>query len=449
MFGFGKKKSKTLARNPKIKSRAKVPLWGSKKNQKLTRPSFQKKKEKGSIVNSIFDFSFNHNKRLAGTLLVILIVGIIAIFSSTIFFADMYQNGDKYYYLFSHLKFIGVGLVFMSFFYFVRIELISKLWYIPLTVCILLLAYLVFQSFLGAEDTSIDGATRWIKFGAFQFQPSDFAKLAFVIFISAFLGKMKHTYRDTKDFMRTNFLPFAGIYFILVALILLGRNLGTAMVVGFIGLACYGTTAVTKYQKSGFFLIIFFVLIGGVLFGIFESYRADRINVWVNYLKTNDTRLVKDGKLSSEGSSYQFDQVLTACGAGGAFGSGLGESIGKYYFVKTTAGDDSIFCIMGEELGFFMTSGIILLYIYLIFTCFSLAGRVADNQVYYLLLVAIGSWIGFQMFVHVGANLGVIPLTGQTLPFVSLGGSSIISLMGATGIILNISKQIEKHTTVQ
>lgn len=352
--------------------------------------------------------------------------------------------------MFSHLRFLGIGLIVFFFFYFVRIEFITKLWFIPYGVIIALLFYLVFLSFT-TDDFSIDGATRWVQLGGFQFQPSEFAKLAFVIFVAAFLSKMKDNYRDFKEYFKVNLLNFCIFFFTVVALILLGRNLGTAIVVGFIGMACYFVAAKSKYQLCGFLIMAGIIVLGGIAFGIIESYRADRIDVWTTYLQTGDTLVREEGAdgsifYSRQLRSYQFDQVLTACGSGGLFGQGLGQSIGKYYFVKTTAGDDSIICIIGEEMGFLLTSLILLCYVYLVFVCINIAKKSLTKPVYAYILIGFASWIGFQMFVHVGANLGVIPLTGQTLPFISLGGSSIIAVLGGAGLALNASKQITENT---
>ncbi len=392
------------------------------------------------IFHKLFDINFSHDKRIFFAFLALLLIGVISVYSSSIVFAYR-LTGNMYYFLLNHLKFIGIGFAAMSLFYFIRLEVISKLWFIPLFTSIFLLFYLLVLAKLGKAE-AIDGATRWLELGSFQFQPSDFAKLSFVIFVSAFLSNKKTHYMDFQEYLKNNLLPYAFWFFSILGLILAGKNLGTAMVVGFIGITCYGVSSVTKYHKVGLAAMLVIMAAGGVLFGVVESYRADRINVWMNYLKTNDTQLAdENGKLSRDKKSYQFDQVLTALGSGGTAGVGLGQSIGKFYFVKTTAGDDSIIGIIGEELGFYLTSAIILLYIYLIYRCITIANMFTDRPIYFYIMFGACSWIGFQMFVHVGANIGIVPLTGQTLPFISLGGSSLISLMCAMGLILNVSKQ--------
>jgi cell division protein FtsW len=225
-------------------------------------------------------------------------------------------------------------------------------------------------------------------------------------------------------------------------LILFGNtNLGTAMVIGFIGMAAYGVSAVTKYHKTGFLILLCLMVVGGLIFGLRERYRMDRIAVWTHYWQTNNSVMLDKDCPNRRGCSDQFDQGLVVLGSGGLTGVGLGQSIGKYNFYHTSAGDDSVIDIMAEEYGFIVTAAILLLYFYLVFRCITVAKSFSDRPIYFFLMIGTSSWIGIQAFIHVGANIGIVPLTGQTLPFISLGGSSLISLMCAMGLILNVSKQ--------
>ncbi len=335
---------------------------------------------------------------------------------------------------------MSVGLILSTFFYFIKPYILVRVWWVFLFMSIGLLGYLVIMSWFGQAE-SIDVATRWLKLGGFQFQPSDFAKLSFVLFISAFLSNKKEEYNSFKDYFYQNLLPYGFWFYIILLLILLGKNLGTALVVGFVGLTCYGASITSKYHKRGFMMMLTLMAVGGVIFGLIESYRAERISVWTNYLKTNTTILPKEVAEGRRDESFQFDQVLTALGTGGISGVGVGESTGKYYFVKTTAGDDSIIGIIGEEWGFAATAGILLIYLYIILRSIQVGQRFLNKPIYFFLMIGCSSWIGFQAFVHFGANTGILPLTGQTLPFISLGGSSLISLLCAAGLLLNVSKQ--------
>lgn len=318
-----------------------------------------------------------------------------------------------------------------------------RFWKLAYVFCILMLGYLLYLSFT-EQIEAIDGATRWLSLGSLQFQPSEFVKLGFIIFLAPFLTRLSEKFVDKETNFKNNiklFSVFIMLFFIIIGMILLTRNLGTALVIAFIGLLTFWASAKTRFQNIGFLILMVLIILGGIVFTLTESYRMDRIQVWINYLKTNDTLYTdENGVQTREGKSYQLDQVLTSIGSGGITGLGIGRSVGKYYLPKTSAGDDSIFGVMAEELGFIITTGILLLYFYLIQRLLNTANLLSNNMIYYLTLISIAAWIGFQTFVHVGANLGILPMTGQTLPFISLGGSSIISLMGAMGLALNISK---------
>lgn len=395
-----------------------------------------------SFLNVLFDFRFNHDKKLFYVFVTLLAVGVISVFSATIVSSYNYNNGDRFFTLNRHLAYIGAGLLVMSFFYFIRLEVIVKLWFVPLFVSIGLLLLIFVLSFT-ENAVKVDGATRWLTFGGFTFQPSDFAKLAFVIFVAAFLSNKKNHYKDFKEYLHQNLIPYAFWYFFILFLILVGnKNLGTALVIGFIGLTCYGVSAVSKFHLKGFLILLSILIVAGGIFGLYERYRMERIAVWTHYWQTNNSAMKDSECPQRAGCSDQFDRGITALGSGGLTGTGLGQSLGKFNFFKTTAGDDSIIAIMGEELGFFFTAGVILLYLYLVLLCLSIAKNFSHRPMYLFILVGCASWIGFQMFVHVGSNIGIIPLTGQTLPFISTGGSSLISLMCAMGLVLNASKQV-------
>jgi cell division protein FtsW len=396
------------------------------------------------FIDAVFDFRFNHDKRLGYVFLFLLCFGIIAVYSSSIVFADRF-TGNKFYFLINHLKFIFVGFIGLAVFYFIRPEIFVKFWFVFLFLSILLLILTLVLIKLGVNE-GVDGGNRWLSLGEFRFQPSDFAKLSFVIFIAAFLSRKKSHYKDFKEYLFTNFIPFLFWFGIIMVLILAGKNLGTALVIGFIGLICYGVSIVSKYHKWGFIILLSILVTGGALFGFYERYRMDRIAVLINYWKTGDTLIMEsNGLMSREKRSYQFDQGLVTLGSGGATGRGLGESKGKFHLVKTSAGDDSIIVIIGEELGFYITALLLLVYLYLLYLGISIANNFVNKPIYFYLMIGSISWIGFQMFLHVGANFGITPLTGQTLPFISLGGSSLISLMCAMGLILNVSKQDVSH----
>ena len=157
-----------------------------------------------------------------------------------------------------------------------------------------------------------------------------------------------------------------------------------------------------------------------------EAYRMNRFLVFLH------------PELDPRGIGYQINQALLAIGTGGFFGVGLGHSLQKFNYLPEPVGD-SIFAIIGEELGLIGASFLVLLFVFLAIRGLKIAKRAPDD---FSRFVAVGivAWIIFQSFVNIAAISGLIPLTGIPLPFISYGGTSIIFLMGATGILLNISK---------
>lgn len=291
------------------------------------------------------------------------------------------------------------------------------------------------MGFLGYGE-QINGANRWIDVGGIQFQPSEFAKLSFIIFISALLYKKNQPFETFKSFFWKFAFPFSIWILLIASLVFIGKNLATTLVLGSIAIVTFFGSIKTKYHFYFFGILCALGIVTGILGTFFFDYRLSRYDIWIDYLETGD---IPEEERSSRG--YQFNQVLMSIGSGGVFGKGIGNSIGKYYFVNTTAGDDNIFALIAEEIGLIGASMVILIYTFLIFRLLSLANKFKEVDSYnYYILLGIATWIGSQAFIHIGANVGLIPLTGQTLPFISLGGSSIIALSLAMGLALNISR---------
>lgn len=415
----------------------------SLKGKKMYTPKSRKNRRNFLFLflDKIFDFNFQFDRRIFLTFILILIFGIIAVTSSSVIFS--YRNtidNNRFAYVLSHLIYICIGFGALSAAYFLKLEFIAKLWFIPLFISIGLLGFIAVLSFLNKIDDT-NGAYRWLVFGSISIQPSDLAKLAFVIFLAAFLTTRKKKYDDFRDYFYHNLLPFALIFGLILGLIIAGKNLGTAIIVGSIGLISYSLTMTTKYHLKGLLIMIF----GGIFMALFAtfltSYRQGRLEVFWTYWKTGDTAIEENGILRTDGRSYQFTQMIQSLGSAGWVGTGLGQSIAKFNLPLRTSSDDAIFTIIGEEMGFLGGASIILLYGYLTYLCFSLAGKYIKKPIYFYMMIGCASWIGVQAFVHIGGNIGIIPITGQTLPFISLGGSSLVSLMTAMGLILNVSKQ--------
>ena len=316
--------------------------------------------------------------------------------------------GDKLYYFKLQLQWVGLGFlgfIFTSLFNYRRLRLLA----IPLLIFALICLILVLIPGLGAEAL---GAQRWLGFGSFRFQPAELAKLAFVLYLAAFMSQRK------------NILPFLVLLIVLIGLVVLEPDLGTAVIIATTSLIVYFVSGASIIWLSGIVVISFFIGLG-LIFAF--PYRRERVLTFLN--PTRDPL----------GASYHIRQILLALGSGGFLGLGLGQSRQKYEYLPAAA-TDSIFAIIAEELGFVGAFLLIAAFLLLIWRGFRIA-REAPDKFGALLATGIISWIGFQTLINLSAIVALVPLTGVPLPFISYGGSSLVLILTASGILVNISKQ--------
>jgi cell division protein FtsW len=263
------------------------------------------------------------------------------------------------------------------------------------------------------------GAERWIQIGRIQFQPVEFLKFAFVIYFAALLSWAKNKVQD----FRFGMLPF-GIMLAIIAVVLLKQpDTKSFILITLTGISMLFVSGVpVKYiLGTGVGLIILF---GSLVY--VTPYLQQRVKTFINPSQ--------DG----QGSSYQIQQSLIAIGSGGIFGRGYGQSIQKFNYLPEPQGD-SIFAVLGEELGFVGASAVIFLYLLFLMRGFYIANRSPD-MFSGLLVHGIVILITLQSFMHIASVTGVFPLTGVPLVFMSQGGTSLMVYLMAMGIVLNISK---------
>lgn len=271
---------------------------------------------------------------------------------------------------------------------------------------------------------SYGGATRWIDMRFTLFQVAEVAKLALVVYLATWLsGRGK----ELEDF-RQGFLPFVAVLAGLGLLVMLQPDLGTMSVLVAIGLGMY-FTAGAPVKHIG-------IAIGGaaatVVFLIaIAPYRINRLLTFL------------DPSKDTLGTGYHVQQALVAIGSGGLFGLGFNNSVQKYFFLPEPM-NDSIFAIIGEELGFFASVVVIAAFTYLAVRGLRVA-RYAPDTFGRLLAVGFTIWIAWQAMVNIAAMLSLVPLTGVPLPFISLGGSALVALMTGMGILFNVSKYTVKQ----
>ncbi|HEY4505421.1 MAG TPA: putative peptidoglycan glycosyltransferase FtsW [Candidatus Paceibacterota bacterium] len=267
------------------------------------------------------------------------------------------------------------------------------------------------------------GASRWISLGFLSFQPSEFLKIGFIIFFSAWLARVK----NKASTFKYGFLPFIIILGVVGTILLNQPDTDTFIIIVFSGLAIF------LAGGGGWRYIIITIAIGAIgLVGVVytKPYVMSRIDTFINPSE------------NALGSGYQIQQSLIAVGSGGMFGRGFGQSIQKFNVLPEPIGD-SIFAVASEEFGFVGAVGIILLFIFFSFRGLKIAGKVSDTFGR-LVVVGIVILIVSQAFVNIGAMVGVLPLSGITLPFVSHGGTALFVTLVEVGMILNISKSMKK-----
>jgi len=279
-----------------------------------------------------------------------------------------------------------------------------------------LLTLLVFVPVIGFEH---GGAQRWLHLGPFSFQPSELLKVAYVIYLAAWFAKIKTGLHDYKK----GLLPFLGATAIVGAIMLAQPDTGTFMVMVAGGLAVFmGAGARVKDLA----LIVLTGILCIALLAIARPYIKDRIMTFL------------DPTADPLGSSYQIQQSLIAIGSGELFGRGFGQSIQKFNFLPEPIGD-SIFAVAAEEFGFIGGVVLIALFVALGFRGFKIASR-APDLFGALLVLGITVLIVAQSMINIAAMLGILPLTGVPLIFISHGGSALFIALTAVGIVLNVSR---------
>lgn len=291
--------------------------------------------------------------------------------------------------------------------------------------------FLLVLAFLGLiavllVGTEVNGSHRWLRMGPFNMQPSEFAKLAIVLFLSSYLVRRQEEVIDTiKGFIK----PLI-ILSVFALLLLLQPDLGSTVV---IVVVMMGMLFIANARLISFVGIAVSLLAVIVVLIITSPYRMARVFGFL------------DPWADPFGRSYQLTQSLMAFGRGGWFGQGLGNSVQKLEYLPE-AHTDFIMAILAEELGFIGVSTVILLEFFLVYKAFSIGKKALQQSSIFSGYVAIGIaiWFAFQTAVNIGAASGIAPTKGLTLPLVSYGGSSLITIALAVGLLLRIDFETRK-----
>lgn len=280
----------------------------------------------------------------------------------------------------------------------------------------LFVTLLVFVPGLGLEH---GGAKRWLMVGNFSFQPSEFLKIGYIIYLAAWLSSVK----KKMDSVKYSVGPFLVISF-LTGLVLLGQPDTDTFIVLLVAGMCMLFASGAKIRHMFIILIIATIGIGVVVYE--RPYVRDRI---LTFIQPNR---------DAHGSSYQIQQSLIAIGSGQLTGRGFGQSVQKFNYLPEPIGD-SIFAVFSEEFGFLGGVALVAMFVFFTFRGVKIAIR-APDLFSGLVTLGIVILIVFQSFVNIAAMLGVLPLSGIPLLFVSHGGTALLMTLALVGIVLNVSK---------
>ena len=269
--------------------------------------------------------------------------------------------------------------------------------------------------------TTANGATRWIYFGPISFQPSELAKLAMVLFAAAWLADKKGEERNT----RTTIRPVLVICCIMSGLILLQPNLGTSVILVLIAFAALFMAGVPLLPLTGWSLFS-----GG----------AAALAAWGSTYRRNRLAAMLDPWSDPLDTGWQTIQSRVGIASGGPTGVGLGEGRIKWGFLPE-AQTDFIFAVLAEEMGWLGATFVICLFAGFV-VCGIWVAVNSPDRFGQILATGITVWVGAQAFVNIAAVVGVLPITGVPLPFLSVGGSALLTSMVASGMLLNIARQI-------
>lgn len=356
------------------------------------------------------------------TALLLLGLGLITVLTASSHLAktSSVYGHNAYYFFIRQSIWGGLGLIVML--VLANYDYRKLKWWSPIVFVAAILA-LIGVLIPGIGGGEIRGAKRWIDLGFMNFQPSEFAKFAVILFLSTSLDK---NFMILKKFWK-GFVPYVCVVLLFAVLLLLEPHYSSmiiifliAMIILFVAGAPLKHFIVTGIAATPFAIALIML----------KQYRADRIfGFW-------------DPWKDPSGTGWQAIQSLYALGSGGIFGLGLGQSRQKYLYLPD-AHNDFIFSILGEELGFIGATLVILIFITFIWRGLRIAMR-APDLFGTLMATGLTSLVAIQVILNIAIVTSSMPVTGMPLPFFSYGGTALLFFMAYTGILLNISRHLEK-----
>jgi cell division protein FtsW len=348
-------------------------------------------------------------------------IGVVMVGSASIAIAES-QGASQYHYLIRHVLFIALGLMLASTFRMIPIAFLERV----SRPMMLLAAFLLLLVFMPGLGHTVNGSTRWIRLGLVNFQVVEAVKLMVIIYLAGYLAR-KAELVQSRFFDTLKPLICAGL---LSVILLLQPDMGSAAVITAI---IAGMVWLAGAAWRHIFVLASLTL-PAFAFAAMEPYRLRRI---VSFM---------DPWSDPYNSGFQLTQALIAVGRGEMFGVGLGASIQKLFYLPE-AHTDFIFAVLAEELGLLGVIVVLMLFLLLV-TRIMIIGIMAHRQgrpFAGFLAYGVGLWLGLQTMVSVGVNLGVLPTKGLTLPLISSGGSSMLIILIALGMVLRIKVELDRE----
>lgn len=344
----------------------------------------------------------------------LIFIGVVMIFSSSCIHA-MEGFGDSLYYLKRHVLFLAAGLIAAGVMMAVDYRYLQKAAK-PMMLAALGILVLVLLPGIGRSSF---GAQRWLRLGPFSLQPTEFIKIIVLIYTADYLSRRQGRIMNFWQ----GFVPIICFLGVVSALIMKQPDFGSMVLIGGVVLIMI-FAAGARGRHLGLLVLaaipVFYFLVVRV------GYRWRRIVTFLEPWK------------DPTGAGFQLTQSQIALGSGGLFGVGLGKSMQKLFYLPA-AHTDFILSIIGEETGFLGTFIVLFLFIFFVIQGFRIVKRTEDSFGYFL-GIGIVSMIGIQASLNIGVSIGALPTKGLPLPFISYGGSALVSAMMMVGILLNISR---------
>lgn len=382
--------------------------------QKAKKESIFKRLQNARLLRGKMDFS------ILLMISVLCAFGLVMVFSASYYYAQHYSgaNNDSFYYLKRQILYLAMGYPIMLLVSLIDYRIIEKLRSLFMAISIVLLIAVL----LWGRD--LNGGKRWLVIAGISIQPSELAKFGLMIFMCSYMSR----HRNEMSSFRYGMIPMLIAIGVIAGLVMLQPNMSMAVIIGFIGvvLLYLGGCDIKQLLILGAIAVVGFFVLASM-----ADYRMDRLRSFGN------------PESDPQGTGYQLLQSYYAIGSGGLFGKGLNNSYQKLLYM-TYGESDFIFAILCEEFGFIGGLVVIGMYAWIVFRGLVVSMR-CRNRFGSLLAAGISIVFGFQVFVNIGVVTGLLPTTGQALPFISAGGTSLLVFLAAMGLLLSISRDTNPY----